>query len=411
MTVGHRPTMLFLCQNLPYPPDAGAHIRSFHTLRILSQRFEVSVFCFYRRAVRASARAVAAGVSGLKRYATHVEVFPIPQDGRPMRYVHDHLRSVFGGRAYTRWVYESQAFRSSLDRVLQRERFTLVHLDSLDLVAYAPGLLSLPLVCAHHNIESSLLRRRAEVATGLRRGYLKLQGRLTEKEERVWCPRMKLNVVVSQVDARRLATRSPESEIIVMPNGVDTKALSPQEGGERRGIVFVGGYTWFPNRDGMEYFAEDILPLIRRRHPNELVTWIGRAGNDVQERFARLGIRMTGYVEDIRPFMHRAACVVVPLRIGGGTRLKILDAWALGKAVVSTNIGAEGLALAEGQNILLADDPRGFAEAVCKVLESPGLRKRLEEGGRATAVDLFDWQVLAGPMLERYMKLALARSD
>lgn len=407
MTEVRKAPILFLCQNLPYPPDAGAHIRSFHTLRLLGQRFEVTALCFYRTSVRAEPDAVRDGIRGLEEYADHVEAFPIPQDGHLLRFAFDHIRSAIGRRAYTRWVYESRAFRRRLRELFQPGVFKLVHLDSLDLVAYAPLLAPIPIVCAHHNVESSLLRRRAELATGWRRHYLRLQSRLVEREERTWCPRMHLNVVVSDVDADRLASNSPEAEVLIMPNGVDTRALVPSPDDDRRGIVFVGGHTWFPNRDGMEYFAEAILPRIRERHPDVEVTWVGRAPEEIRAHYARLGVRMTGYVDDIRPFVHRAACFVVPLRVGGGTRLKILDAWALGKAVVSTTAGCEGLSTANGVNMLIADDPDEFATAVTRVLEDAELRRRLEAGGRSTAVRYYDWKQVAVPMLDRYESIVV----
>src|SRR5690606_7086949 len=134
-------------------------------------------------------------------------------------------------------------------------------------------------------------------------------------------------------------------------------------------IVFVGGYSWYPNRDALYYFGEEILPRIRRT-TNVAVTWVGRAPTSVIDECSRkYGIRLTGYVEDIRPFVESAACYVVPLRIGGGTRLKILDAWAMGKAVVSTSVGCEGLQAVDRENILIRDDADAFASSVVELLE------------------------------------------
>jgi glycosyltransferase involved in cell wall biosynthesis len=187
---------------------------------------------------------------------------------------------------------------------------------------------------------------------------------------------------------------------------VDTTAFQPAPGdAPREGIVFVGGYTWFPNRDGMEYFASAILPHIREARPDVPVFWVGRAGPEVEERFAGHGVEVTGYVEDIRPRVHRAACFVVPIRVGGGTRLKILDAWALGKAVVSTSPGSEGLAVKQGKNMLVEDDPQAFARAVLRVLDSEALRERLEKEGRRTAVEKYDWDVVGRSMLSAYSDL------
>ncbi len=405
MTAGSRPRLLFLCQNLPYPPDGGALIRSYHTLRLLARDFDVTALCFVRRSTRPSSEAIEAARVALEDTAERVEVFELPQERSRLRFVADHLSSVLSGRAYTRWAYESGAFRTRLRELLKAEPFDLVHVDSLDLVGYLPLLTGQPLVVAHHNVESQLLRRRADSESGLRGMYLRRQARLLEREERRWCPRVDLNVVVSPEDADTLAALAPAAEVMVVPNGVDSRAFSPSDEEPRREIVFVGGYTWFPNREGMEYFAVEILPLIRDRDPDVPVTWVGRAPEEIRQAFAGRGVTLTGYVEDIRPYVTRAACFVVPLRVGGGTRLKILDAWSMGKAVVSTSAGSEGLAVRPGENMLVADEPESFAAAVLRVLDDTDLRQALGSEARATAESLYDWDVIGGPMLERYAVL------
>src|SRR5690606_12508914 len=161
------------------------------------------------------------------------------------------------------------------------------------------------------------------------------QASLMRNMEREWVPRIDLNVVVSEQDKERLRRIAPNARFTVVPNGVDTNYFSPAAAPEA-GLVFVGGHGWYPNRDAMSYFAEAILPHVRRAHPDLPVTWVGRCPENIAVQYAgRYGIRVTGYVEDIRPYVAGAACYIVPIRVGGGTRLKILDAWAMGKAVVS----------------------------------------------------------------------------
>ena len=171
----------------------------------------------------------------------------------------------------------------------------------------------------------------------------------------------------------------------------------------QRGIVFVGGTSYFPNLDGLKWFASSILPEIRARGCHEEVVFVGRARSDEIAHFNAFGgLKLTGYVEDIRPYVNAAACFIVPLRVGGGTRLKLVDAWAMGKAVVSTTIGAEGLDARENENILLRDTPASFAEAVIEVVRNVELRQRLESGARRTAESIYSWEVVAADMLELY---------
>jgi glycosyltransferase involved in cell wall biosynthesis len=396
-----RPRLLFLCQNLPYPPDGGALIRSYHTLRLLAERFEVTALCFYRQANRPTRQEVEASLAGLRELAD-VEVFPIPQEHNVLRLLWDHARSVLTLRAYTKWAYESRDMRRAITEALDAGSVDVVHLDSLDLVTYLPLFRDLRVVVAHHNVESQLLARRARTLPMLRRLYVRLQAWLTRREEARWCPRVSHNLVVSADDERTLQALAPAARTLVVPNGVDTEAFQPGPPGPRSDIVFVGGYTWFPNRDGMEYFVAEILPLIRAEAPGVDVTWVGRAADATRRRLAEQGVTMTGYVDDIRDHVTPAACFVVPLRVGGGTRLKILDAWALGKAVVSTSQGAEGLDVRPGENMLVADTPPDFAKAVLEVLRDGALRTRLEAGGRRTAVDSYDWSAIGAVMMTAF---------
>lgn len=397
-----RPRLLFLCQTLPYPPDGGVQIRSFNVMRELSKSFDITALCFFRAATRPLEQHVREGLEGLSE-VSDPSAFAIPGEASRPRVIWDHVRSVVTQRVYTYYVYQSGRFASALQDALARHTFDLVHVDSLDLSCYLPALSDLPVICTHHNIESALLRSRARTEdNAIVANYLRLQARLMEAEERRWCGRFALNVTVSDEDARRLEEIAPGSRITVVPNGVDTSLFKPAPAATA-GIVFVGGYGWYPNRDAMAYFAESILPLIRRHEAGVEATWVGRAPQHVQEEYdTRHSIDMTGYVDDIKPIVQRAACYVVPLRAGGGTRLKILDAWAMGKAVVSTSVGCEGLHARDGENILIRDEPDAFAEAVLQVLRSPGLRDRIGRNARRTAESDYDWGVIGKRMVGAY---------
>lgn len=400
--MGKKPRMLFLCQTLPYPPDGGVEIRSFNVMRVLARTFDITALCFFRRAARQTDAEVANALENLRALG-EVEAFPIPHEHNKLRLGADHLRSLFRRQVYTRYVYESRSVRARLLDLLGTKQFDIAHVDSLDLSCYLPLLTNLPVICTHHNVESDLLRRRADTENLVPlRWYLRLQSKLMEDEEREWLPAVDLNIAVSEEDARQLAAKAPGARISVVPNGVDTKTFHVREQAER-GILFVGGYNWFPNRDSMEYFGEKILPLVRRSLPDVSVTWVGRAPERAKLRFERdYRIRLSGYVPDVRPMLAEAACFVVPLRVGGGTRLKILDAWAMGKAVVSTSIGCEGLDARDGHNILIRNKPAAFAEAVREVLENRILRRSLGRAARATAETVYDWDVLGRTLAEEY---------
>ena len=398
--------LLFLCQTLPYPPDSGTAIRSYNVLRLLARDYDVTALCFYRRATTPD---LAGSLAALRAIASSVEAFPIEQEHSRARLLWDHARSVLTGRAYTAFAYENAGFTRALRLHLDRDRFVLAHMDSLDLGGYAPLLAGIPIVAVHQNVESALLRRRAaNESNAVRRAYLRMQARLMESEERRWSPGVALNLAVSDADVKELRALVPNARFEMVPNGVDVETFRPGSGTARKGIVFVGGMSWFPNADALTYFEGEILPLVRARDAQVKVTWVGRAKPEVIASYAQRGIELTGHVDDIRPYVSSAACYVVPLRIGGGTRLKILDAWAMGKAVVSTSVGCEGLEAVDGQNILIRDDPAAFAAAVTTVLRDAGLRQALERNARATAEERYSWNVI-GETMRRLYNEVLAR--
>jgi glycosyltransferase involved in cell wall biosynthesis len=240
----------------------------------------------------------------------------------------------------------------------------------------------------------------------VRRGYLAFQDRLLEGLEAEWCGQVALNVCVSREDVAVLQPHAPQTRFIVVPNGADTASLRPVEAPLEADVLGVGGLNWGPNREALEFFCAEILPSLRRKRPDVRVRWVGRASDaERREYHARHGVELTGYVNDVRPFFAGAACVVAPLRAGGGTRLKILDAWAMGRPVVSTWIGAEGLLARDGENILLRDDAEGFAAAVAEVVADPSLRGQLGRAARRTVETVYAWDVIGGPMLEAYRGL------
>ena len=403
-----RPRLLFLCHTMPYPPDGGIWIRTYHVLRMLSQAFDVTALCFERAASAGAdlAQQTTAAREGLGPLVSSVEVFPIPQRHNRIRFAYDHARSLLFRRVYTNYVYESRAFQHRLDQLLDATQFDLVHIDSLDLARYLPRLRNIPVACVHIDFESSLLRRRAEVEESTpRRAYFLYQAARMEEVERHWCTRVAMNVAVSERDRDRIQQLAPGSRVAVVPNGVDTTEFQPS-GLVGHGVAFTGGTNPFPNLDALEFFADDVLPHMREAGFRSPVRWIGRASAEQQRDYAeRCGIDLTGYVDDVRPLLDDAAVHVVPLRVGGGTRLKILNSWAMGKPVVSTSVGAEGLDAVDGTNILIADQPADFAAAVMRVLEDGSLSQRLGHAGRNTVERLYSWNVIGERMIDAYLAI------
>jgi glycosyltransferase involved in cell wall biosynthesis len=219
-----------------------------------------------------------------------------------------------------------------------------------------------------------------------------------------------LNVAVSEQDRAALKRLAPSARVAVVSNGVDLEEFRVEPGRDR-GVAFVGGLHWIPNLDALRYFCAEILPRLRELRPDVPVRWLGSASPEQQLQFrSQFGVDVSGYLDDVRPLMQASACHIVPLRAGGGTRLKILNSWAMGKPVVSTSIGCEGLAVSNGENIRIEDDPKAFAEAIVALLDDEPLRRRLGQGGRATVERLYSWDIVGAGLIDAYLAIANART-
>ena len=404
-----RPRVLFLAQCLPYPPHSGVASRTLNILKQLQVEYDVDLVAFSRvshqpdRVTREAARdALRSAVASV------AEPTPIPNEHSAFRKIWDHLRSVLSGRAYTYYEYESGAFADRLRTVLRSRTPDLVHLDSPDLHRWLPELGRVPIACTHHDIESELLRRRAERLEGMPlRRYLLLQAARVERVERELCPRLALNVMMSEVDAKRLRALAPGATTVVVPNGTDTEYFHPNGTESVAGrVAFVGPTYTHPNRDAVQFLLQEIWPKVRAADGSTSLRLIGRNTPEDQARYdAEPGVAALGYLPDIRPALSEARCFVVPIRVGGGTRLKILDAWAMGKAVVSTSIGCEGLDAVDGENILIRDTPDAIASAILEVVRDAPLRARLERNGRRMATDTYNWNVVGQRIRAAYGEL------
>jgi glycosyltransferase involved in cell wall biosynthesis len=398
-----------LAQCLPYPPSSGVRSRTFHILQELQREFAVTLLPFSRRnhqprpADRDEARAA------LRQVIPDVGLpIPIPSEESRLRRVWDHARSVLRRRPYTYYEYRSAAFRRQLRETLERHTPALVHLDSVDLHGSLDDLPSVPVACTHHDIEPQLLRLRAERTPGLLAGYLRHQADLVEGLIRDLCPRLDLNVMMSAVDAERLRALAPGATTFVAPNGVDAEYFHPRPDVRPRegALMFLGPTYQFANRDAVEYLLADIFPSVRARRAGATLTLVGGNAEADRARFAAQdGVACAGQVDDVRPYLAAAACSVVPIRVGGGTRLKILDAWAMGQAVVSTSVGCEGLQAIDGENILIRDTPSEFADAVVAVLGDAALRTRLGAAARATVEATYTWRRIGASLRDAYQRV------
>jgi glycosyltransferase involved in cell wall biosynthesis len=290
----------------------------------------------------------------------------------------------------------------------------LIHYDTIGLAEYRTSSPLIPQVLNHHNIESAMMWRRCQRERNVfKRLYFRQEAAKLSRYERDCCPRFDMNITVSGEDAAALERTVPDLRTEVIPNGVDISYFTPgpEEEEEEGRLVFAGGMGWYPNRDAMLYFAEAIWPLLKQRRPTIQITVIGRRP---PARLLNLSRRdpsfiLTGYVDDVRPHLARARVYVCPIRDGGGTRLKILDALAMGKPIVATSLAIEGTKCVPEKHALIADRPEEFAARVLQVLDNRELRRALSREARALAEEEYDWTFIGRRMNQLYSGLASAR--
>jgi glycosyltransferase involved in cell wall biosynthesis len=402
--------VLFLSQCLPFPPHSGVTKRTYHILQELQRAFDVTLVAFSRRDHQPDAASRARAAEVLRRELSDVMTpVPIGSEHSLSRKLHNHASSVLAREPYVFYEYGDARFGQELQQAIRRARPDMIHLDSLDLYRWLPTLPELPTACTHHSVESELLRLQADHSPNrVVRSYMKHQADLLEKVERRLCGQLDLNVMTSEVDAERLRALAPGARTTVIPNGVDVDFFQPgpPEAVVPGRVTFLGPTYMFPNRDAVDFFLADAWPLIRRSCPESTFHLIGKNSVEEKARFeSHPGVMCNGHVPDIRPHFAQTAVSIVPIRVGGGTRLKILDAWSLGKAIVSTSVGCEGLETVDGHNILIRDDPAGFAAAVVQLLRDPALSDRLGKEARRTAEEHYAWRVVGRKLVRLYEHL------
>jgi polysaccharide biosynthesis protein PslH len=370
--------ILWTKANKILPVHSGGDIRSYNIARQLAAQHDLTFFSYhdgapdgaYEKALREHFPGAVCVCTG-KRHDTPLK--------RGLDYVSRFPRQA----PYAVSRFASRAVESQLKRWYLEQAFDVVVCDFLDAAVNFPSELNIPTVLFQHNVESEIWRRHAtNGSSGLRKLVYGVEFAKMQRYEQAMVRRFDHVIAVSDHDQELMSAWVDAARLTVVPTGVDTEQFhpGPQPLPEKPLVVFVGAMDWEPNVDAVEYFCREIWPGIRARVPNAQFRIVGRNPGGRVQRLASNSVDVTGRVPAVVDHLREAALVVVPLRIGGGTRIKIYEAMAVGKAVVSTTIGAEGLDVHHGQDILLSDAPDSFTESVATLLQDAEARARI---GRA----------------------------
>lgn len=406
--------VLYVTQIVPYPPHGGVLQRGYNLLRELGRHHEVQLLAFHHPDELPVGEAVERSQRELRRFCQSVEYFELWPKRSAV-----HLAFGLVGGGFSRLPFSVLAHRSNRMSARITEicrsacRPDIVHLDTIALAPYVKSFDNIPVVLAHHNIESRLMHRRAEHERGvIQRWYVRREARKLRSFEAAVCGNFRTNITVSANDSRELLEICPKAVTDVVPNGVDTDYFVPRRGGENESVIFTGGMNMFANRDGIDWFLEAVWPLVRQEQPRVRFIVIGqRPSSNLLAAVGRgEGVEALGFVKDVRPAVAEAAVFVVPLRVGGGTRLKVLDAMAQGKAIVTTSLGAEGIDIRDGEHVIVADDAPSFAARIVELLCNPARRRALGDAARKRVEESYAWSQLGRRLADIY-RCAISPSD
>jgi polysaccharide biosynthesis protein PslH len=386
--------ILFVTPYLPSPPRFGGQRRLDGLMRSLARDHEVSVLSF-----NATDEFAGASVEATREYCKEVLTFPDMEflDGRKKRAL--QLRSLVSRHSYEHLLLaRRREFATCLQSKVDSGKFDIVQVEFAQMAAFRFRMEAqrrYRTLLDEHNIEFDIVRRTASAeVSALRRLYSSVDYRKLAREERAAWRRLDGVSLTSERDAAMLRELEPETPVRVVPNGVDVNLFRPAEQApEPDNLLFFGAMNYYPNQDGIGFFLERIFPLIVARRPSTKL-WIVGPGADDLHKHRGPNVEVTGFVDKVEPYIDRATAVVVPLRLGGGTRLKIVEAMAKGKPIVSTRIGAEGIDVVDGRSALLADEPADFAEQVERVLSDSALARALGDEARELAVSRYSWPAL-----------------
>jgi sugar transferase (PEP-CTERM/EpsH1 system associated) len=400
--------ILWLNAGLLLPLDKGGKLRTWHLMRHLAARHDITYLSFSESSQREEHR------TGMREVAHRLETIPRSDPAKgTLRFYADAARYLVEPIPYAVAKYRSPAYAARVVELLGSEAFDAVVCDFLPPVVNLPATLPCPSILFTHNVEAEIWRRHAENATNsISRQLLNRQWHRMLRFEREALSRFDLVLAVSEADGgtfERLYPGALRKPVHVVQTGVDTRYFAPlpEVAVRRAHIVFTGSMDWLPNEDAMVHFVREILPLVRRSEPDATLSIIGRSPTPTVRRLGEEhGVEVTGSVDDVRPHLAAGSVYVVPLRIGGGTRLKIFEAMGMAKAVVSTSIGAEGLPVSDGTHILLADDPGRFADAVVRLMRDADSRRFMEQAARRLVVERYDWSAVAHDFEDALRRLA-----
>lgn len=391
--------ILFVATQLPLPLDAGGKIRSLNIMKHLVQEHDVTFVCTVNIGTDSTL------LHDMQQICPQFLAVPQQQyDSSSWRYYPTLLANLLSPHPFNVAKDYSRALVQKLRQLLSTQTFDVLVCDFLHASINLRGLSAPPIVLFQHNVEAEIFRRHYLHAPNLfAKMFWRYQWRKMQRYEGHVCRQVEQCIAVSQTDQHTFETDYGLTNVATVDTGVDVSYFTQQTAARiPKRLVFTGSMDWLPNEEGMLFFIREILPRITPVIPDLSLTIVGRRPSPrlLQVCQSLPQITVTGRVEDVRPYLATGAVFIVPLRIGGGTRIKIFEAMASGIPVVSTHVGAEGLAVVHQQHLLLADTPDDFAQAVITLLQNPEIAQHIATTARVLVAEHHDWKIVTQQFAE-----------
>ncbi len=405
--------ILWLSHFIPYPPKGGVLQRGYHLVRHLARHHEVHLLAFNQKDLigplfDSVEKGVSEAYSHLNEFCASVEFVELPIDESPFKKKMVALSSLVRKAPYTMNWLNSEEYEEKLIHLLHNNEFDFIHFDTISLAPFKQHCGNIPTSLDHHNIESHMLiRRSSKESNWLKKLYFYQEGIRLEKFEKKLCSEFTFNFTCSDVDTERLQEIAENSRVHTIPNGVDIDYFDPEPALPKVDrIIFVGTLSWYPNIEAVEYIAKEVWPKIKQVYPDLGIDIIGAnpPPGIVALSKSDPSFKVHGIVDDIRPYMKQAKCYVCPIKDGGGTKLKILDALSMGMAIVADDIACEGIEVENNKNILFANTAEEYVSAISSLLENDKKRSILENNARQLAEDKYTYENIGKEFSDLYIQ-------
>jgi glycosyltransferase involved in cell wall biosynthesis len=395
--------VLVIDEEIPFPMNSGKRLRTLNLLKPLAKRHEITFLCRYHEDTDKP------DIQAMEQCGIRTRVVPHPiRKKAGLKFYSALLANLASKAPYSVTSHYSKQMMEATAQILAERPYDLIHCEWTPYAVNLKSFLSGPSVVVAHNVESLIWQRYFEVESNLlKKAYIYLQWKKMERFESMAFQMFTQTVAVSDQDRQAIEQWIPKERVSVVENGVDVSYFQPSSDKSKPfSLVFTGAMDWRPNVDAMFYFIDEIWARVLRDYPQSTLTIVGRnpmatLRDHVQNMES---VKLTGTVDDVRPYLNAAQVYIVPLRVGGGSRLKILEAFSMGLPVVSTSVGAEGLCVTQGQHVLFANDPQNFADAIVELFNDQLLRKQLGEEGQRLVHEHYRWDSLARRLEEVWEK-------